>query len=86
MVHPGTLNQQRPEAREAFRDSPYFDDCAEFCARWDQPSFDPDYPTMPLAAFEPILRAVLARSPRDPSVTRPGVREPLVRPEVAAAR
>jgi len=86
MVHPGTLNQQRPESREAYRGSPYFDDCAEFCARWDQPSFDPDYPTMPLEAFEPILRSVLARQPRDPSVLRHGVREPLVRPEMAASR
>ena len=86
MVHPGTLSQQRPEARDDFRGNPYFDDCAEFCARWDQPSFDPDYPTMPLEAFEPILRDVLARRPRDLSVTRPGVREPLFRPEVAAAR
>jgi predicted HD phosphohydrolase len=86
MAHPGTLDQQRPEAREAFRDSPYFDDCAAFCARWDQPSFDPDYATLPLEFFEPILRGVLARRPRDPDVIRPGARAPLVRADVAATR
>jgi predicted HD phosphohydrolase len=30
-------------ARDRFRDHPCFDSCAEFCERWDQSSFDPDY-------------------------------------------
>ena len=29
-------------AREEHRDHPWFDACADFCARWDQVSFDPD--------------------------------------------
>ena len=44
------------DARERFRDHPCFDSCAEFCERWDQSSFDPDYPTEPLSRFEPMLR------------------------------
>jgi predicted HD phosphohydrolase len=50
-------------ARERFRGHPMFEPCAEFCHRWDQNSFDPDYDTMPLSAFEPALRRVFARKP-----------------------
>ncbi|MGH7749616.1 MAG: phosphohydrolase, partial [Candidatus Dormibacteria bacterium] len=31
---------------------------------YDQGSFDPDYETLPLTAFEPMLRRVLARPKR----------------------
>ncbi len=47
-------------AREKYRDHPYFGDAAEFCALYDQCSFDPDYPTLPIAHFEPMLRRVFA--------------------------
>ena len=53
-----------PEARDRFRDHPYFDACVEFCERWDQPSFDPDYPTRPLEHFEPLVRDLFSREPR----------------------
>jgi len=46
-------------ARDAFRDHPAADRTAEFCAEFDQPAFDPDYPSLPLAEFEPALRSVL---------------------------
>ena len=46
--------------REQYRDHPWFDYCAEFCAEYDQTSFDPDYPTEPLEHFEPLIRSVLA--------------------------
>ena len=32
---------------------------AQFCHLYDQTSFDPDYDTMPLEAFEPMLRRVV---------------------------
>jgi predicted HD phosphohydrolase len=51
-------------AREAFRGHPAFERTALFCERWDQPAFDPDYPTLPLAAFEPIAYRFFARPPR----------------------
>ncbi|MFQ5773502.1 MAG: HD domain-containing protein [Kiloniellaceae bacterium] len=51
-------------ARERYRGHPCFAACAEFCERWDQTSFDPDYDTLPLSAFEPMVRRVLAREPR----------------------
>ena len=48
-------------AREKFRDHPHFDDTAEFCALYDQCSFDPDYDTLPLETFEPMLRRVFQK-------------------------
>ena len=67
-----------PEKREAYRGHAYFEDCAEFCGRWDQSSFDPDYDMKPLAFFAPMVREVFARKPYDPAVVRAGEREPLV--------
>ncbi len=56
------IGQDR-DAREAYRGSPYFDATAHFCEAWDQRSFDPDYDTLPLEAFLPVIREVFARPP-----------------------
>jgi len=48
-------------ARDKFRDHEYYDACVEFCQRWDQTSFDPDYDTLPLEHFEPMVRALFAK-------------------------
>ena len=50
-------------AREQYRGHPYFEACADFCARWDQTAFDPDYDTAPLTHFEPMVRRLLQREP-----------------------
>lgn len=50
--------------RDRFRDHPWFDYTAEFCEKYDQNSFDPDYDTMPFEAFEPMVRNVLSRPRR----------------------
>lgn len=42
--------------RDRYRGHPHFAETAQFCALYDQNSFDPDYPTLPLTAFEPIVR------------------------------
>jgi predicted HD phosphohydrolase len=47
-------------ARDAYRDHPYYAACAEFCERYDQNCFDPDYDTLPIETFEPMVRRVLA--------------------------
>ena len=49
-------------AREKYRDHEYFDACADFCARWDQPSFDPDFETLPLDHFVPLVRELFAKT------------------------
>ena len=48
-------------AREAYRNSPYFDYTEEFCAKYDQVAFDVDYPSEPLTHFEPLVRERLVR-------------------------
>ncbi len=48
------------DMREQFRGHPHFEHCAQFCHLYDQNSFDPAYESMPLSAFEPMLRRVTA--------------------------
>jgi predicted HD phosphohydrolase len=43
------------DVREAYRGAPEFDLTAEFCADFDQCSFDADYPTPPLEHFAPLV-------------------------------
>lgn len=57
-----------PDEREQYRDHPWYQSCVDFCERYDQAAFDPDYPTPPLAHFEPLLHRVFARTPFDPVV------------------
>lgn len=59
-------------AREQFRDHPVFDSCADFCERWDQSSFDPDYPMESLDIFEPMVREVFSRKAYDPEIIQKG--------------
>jgi predicted HD phosphohydrolase len=53
-------------ARERYRDHPWYASCARFCAQWDQCSFDPDYRSEPLGFFEPLVRRIFGRTPHDP--------------------
>jgi predicted HD phosphohydrolase len=48
------------DMREQFRDHPWFDAAAEFCAEYDAPAFDPKGETFALDEFEPMLRRVMA--------------------------
>jgi predicted HD phosphohydrolase len=50
-------------AREKYRDNPYYEDCVYFCHNYDQNAFDPDYDSYPLAFFEPMLRRVFKANP-----------------------
>ena len=52
-------------ARERYEDHPFYQDCVDFCEKWDQTSFDPDYPTQHLEYFEPMVRNVVT-APKHP--------------------
>jgi predicted HD phosphohydrolase len=52
--------------REKFRGHPWYQACKDFCADWDQCSFDPDYAWEPLGAFEPRVREIFSRPAHDP--------------------
>jgi predicted HD phosphohydrolase len=58
-------------ARERYKDHPWYGACRDFCANWDQNSFDPEYPTEPLSKFEPIVRRIFSRAPHDARYTTP---------------
>jgi predicted HD phosphohydrolase len=55
---------QDPDAREQYRGHPAFDLTARFADEWDQTSFDPEYDTLPLEHFEPLVRRVFAHPKR----------------------
>jgi len=65
-----------PDQRDAYRDHRWYDSCANFCERWDQESFDPDYPTEPIETFEPMLREVFSRQPFDPAIVDADAAQP----------
>jgi predicted HD phosphohydrolase len=60
-------------ARERFRDHPWYEATKNFCARWDQCSFDPEYRSEPLGYFEPAVRRIFARTPHDPRYGSPAL-------------
>jgi predicted HD phosphohydrolase len=49
--------------RDRYIDHPFHDDCVEFCEQFDQNCFDPDYDSLPLEFFRPIVEDVF-RAPR----------------------
>lgn len=52
-----------PNTREKFRGHPDYERTVDFCYKWDQESFDPNYDTLPLSVFEPMVRRIFAREP-----------------------
>jgi predicted HD phosphohydrolase len=59
-------------AREKLSGHPWYQACKDFCANWDQCSFDPGYPSEPLRTFEPRVREIFSRPAHDPEfVGRP---------------
>jgi predicted HD phosphohydrolase len=56
------------DARERYRDSPYFEYTEEFCAEYDAPAFDAGYRSEPLEHFAPLVRARLVTSVPAPGI------------------
>lgn len=50
------------EACAALRNQPFLEQTMRFCNEYDQPSYDPSYPTLPIAAFEPLVRRIFCYS------------------------
>ena len=49
--------------RDKYKNHKYYDDCLKFCELWDQSSFDPNYKSLKLKDFEPIIRKIFSRKP-----------------------
>ena len=48
-------------ARDRFRQHPWYQDAIDFCANYDQNCFDPEYDSEPLAFFAPMLTRLVAQ-------------------------
>jgi predicted HD phosphohydrolase len=53
-----------PMMRRKHADHPWYELAERFADEWDQNAFDPDYDTLPLEHFEPMIREVFGRPPR----------------------
>ena len=52
---------QDKNARDQFKDSPYYDYTVEFIEKYDMPSFDDKFESLPLSHFEPMVERVLSK-------------------------
>ena len=49
--------------RDKYKDHKYYKDTLDFCENWDQASFDPNYKSLTLKDFEPLVKNVFSRKP-----------------------
>lgn len=61
------------DGRDVFVDHPFFDSCVAFCTNYDQNSFDPDYDTLPIAEFVPLMHELFSRTSKVPGVAPIGM-------------
>lgn len=47
-------------ARDVHKDHPWYQDCVDFCAKYDQNCFDPEFESKPLSFFRPMVERVFA--------------------------
>jgi len=65
------LDGWNPNERDQYRDHRYYQTAVDFCERWDQNCFDPNYDSQPLGFFAPFLERVFARKAYAPEVIKP---------------
>lgn len=53
-----------PMSRLKYVDHPHYALAEQFADDWDQNAFDPDFSTLPLEHFEPMVHQVFSRPPR----------------------
>ena len=49
--------------REKYKDHKYYQATIDFCEKYDQSSFDPNYKSMSLQDFSPMVERIFARDP-----------------------
>ena len=60
-------------ARDIHSSNEHYEACVRFCELYDQNCFDPDYPTLPISDFLPLMTELFARDSRVPGVAPPGM-------------
>ena len=49
--------------RDKYKGHKYYEDTINFCEKYDQNSFDPNYKSKPLEFFKPMIKKVFSRKP-----------------------
>ena len=49
--------------REKYKGHKYYQDTLDFCEKWDQKSFDPNFKSLTLKSFEPLIQKIFSRKP-----------------------
>ena len=49
--------------REKYKGHKYYQACIDFCEKYDQVSFDPNYESFTLEFFKPMVKEIFARKP-----------------------
>ena len=49
--------------REKYKGHKYYQDTLDFCEKWDQKSFDPNFKSLTLKSFEPLIKKIFSRKP-----------------------
>ena len=49
--------------RDQYKNHRYYQDTINFCEKYDQNSFDPDYESLPLEFFRPMVKKIFSRKP-----------------------
>ena len=49
--------------RDKYKKHKFYDACVHFCENYDQSSFDPNYKSLTLKEFEPMVRRIFSRKP-----------------------
>jgi predicted HD phosphohydrolase len=65
LAHYGDKVLLPTDMRDRYKAEPWYGPAVLFCDGWDQNAFDPNYETLPLEEFEPLLREVLGRTPEE---------------------
>ena len=56
------LNSNRNQ-RDKYKGHKFYKDTLNFCENWDQKSFDPNFKSLPLKKFEPLVKKIFSRKP-----------------------
>ena len=49
--------------RDKYKGHKYYKDTVDFCEKWDQKSFDPNFKSLTLKSFEPLIKKIFSRKP-----------------------
>jgi len=49
--------------RDKYKGHKYYKETVNFCENWDQKSFDPNFKSLPLKEFKPMVKKIFSRKP-----------------------